>query len=206
MAATPAGQRTNPLQGQYTGDWKIVSIFLIGNLFFLYCSGASAVACARIARIVHGHVAIAVRVGAIGMAAYAMTCVNRLALVAAQLTTHDFFSWYSVVNFVFTQAAVLACVLGLHFTGAWRATLAVRRKFDDLRAYRRVGPLWRRLTLKYPQVVLPLERGPRGWRDRFDISYRRYRREIEYKDALLLLGAESQSDSPQPASAGGRAR
>ncbi|MEU9177139.1 hypothetical protein AB0C90_09860 [Streptomyces sp. NPDC048550] len=36
MASAPAALRTNPLQNQYTGDWRIVSV--IGNLFFLACS------------------------------------------------------------------------------------------------------------------------------------------------------------------------
>lgn len=190
MAATPAAQRTNPLQNQYTGDWKIVSIYVIGNLFFLYCSAASAIACVRIARIVHGHVAIAVRVGAIGMAAYAVTCVDRLVLVAAQLMSDDWFTWYSMVNFVFTQAAVLASVLGLHFTVVWRALTAVCRVYEDLRAYWRLGPSWRSLTAQHPHVVLPPERGLRGLWDRFDISYRKYRREIECRDVLLLLTAD----------------
>ena len=205
MAATPAAQRTNPLQNQYTGDWKIVSIYVIGNLFFLFCSAASAIACVRIAKIVHGHVAIGVRVGAIGMTAYAITCVNRLALVAAQLAANDFFTWYSVANFVFTQAAVLASVLGLHFTAAWRAWTAVRRVVEDLRAYWRIGPLWKFLTTEYPQVVLPPGRGLRGFSDRFDISYRRYRRVIECKDALLLLGADPlENRDRQSAGTGGR--
>lgn len=198
MAATPAAQRTNPLQNQYTGDWKIVGIYIIGNLFFLYCSVASAIGCARIAKIVHGHVAVGVRVGAIGMTAYAVTCVNRLALVAIQLAAAGFFTWYSVVNFVFTQAAVVASVLGLHFTAVWRAWAAIRRLGGDLLAYWRAGPLWRFLTTEYPEVVLPPGRGPRGLRDRFDIPYRRYRREIECKDALLLRRAETTQGERQP--------
>jgi hypothetical protein len=195
MFTTPAAQRTNPLQNQYTGDWKIVSIYVIGNLFFLYCSSASAIACTRIARIVHGHVAIGVRVGAIGMTAYAVTCVNRLALVVAQLVSDGWFGWYSVLNFAFTQAAVLASVLGLHFTAVWRAFAAVHRFGEDLRAYWRLGPKWRALTAQHPHVVLPPGGGLRGLWDRFDISYRRYRREIECRDALLLSEARRTEDA-----------
>ncbi|WP_405805527.1 hypothetical protein OG729_09565 [Streptomyces sp. NBC_00210] len=187
MATTPPAQRTNPLQNQYTGDWKIVSIYIIGNLFFLYCSTVSAVACVRITRIVDGHIAIGVGVGAIGMVAYAVTCINRLVLVAAQLMASSWFTWYSVLNFVFTEAAVLASVLGLHFSALWRAAAAIRRSYDDLRAFRRLKPIWKLLTTLYPHVVLPPERGLRGLWDRIDISYRKYRREIECQDALLLL-------------------
>ncbi|MER5509671.1 MAB_1171c family putative transporter [Streptomyces sp. NPDC002766] len=198
MAATPPARRTDPLQNEYTGDWKIVGVYLIGNLFFLFCSAASAIACLRIARIVRDHVALGVRVGAIGMVAYAVTCVNRLALVVAQLLSADaWFTWYSVVNFVFTEAAVLASVLGLHFTALWRAVGGVHRAYDDLRAFWRIGPAWRRLTTLHPEVVLPRERGLRGLGDLIDISYRRYRREIECQDALLLLsGAPTDARPP----------
>ncbi|WP_328623541.1 MAB_1171c family putative transporter [Streptomyces sp. NBC_00354] len=192
MASTPAALRTNPLQNQYTGDWRIVGVYVIGNLFFLMCSGASAIACARIVRMVRGHIAVGVAVGAVGMAAYAITCVNRLFLVAGQpLLEGGWFTWYSVLNFVFTEAAVLASVLGLHFTAVWRVAVGCRRRFDDLRAFLLLGPAWRRLTALHPDVVLPWEPGPRGLRDRLDLSYRRYRREIECQDALLLTGPAS---------------
>ncbi|WP_327363727.1 hypothetical protein [Streptomyces sp. NBC_01296] len=38
MASAPAALRTNPLQTQYTGDWRIVGFYVIGNLFLLACS------------------------------------------------------------------------------------------------------------------------------------------------------------------------
>ncbi|MER5887522.1 MAB_1171c family putative transporter [Streptomyces sp. NPDC001941] len=191
MATTPAGRRANPLQNEYAADWRIVGVYVIGNLFFLYCSGAAAVACVRIRRIVRGHVAVAVGVGAVGMTAYAITCVNRLALVGVQLVQDGWFAWYSILNFVFTEAAVLASVLGLYFAALWRAALLVRRGFDDWRTLRRLKPVWKRLTTMYPHVVLPPERGVRGVWDRVDLSYRRYRREIECQDALLLLSGEA---------------
>ncbi|MFG2389845.1 MAB_1171c family putative transporter [Streptomyces lavendulae] len=198
MASTPPSLRTNPLQNQYTGDWRIVGVYVIGNLFFLACSGASAIACARIVRMVRGHIAVGVAVGAVGMVAYAVTCVNRLLLVAGQpLLAGDWFTWYSVLNFVFTEAAVLASVLGLHFTAVWRVTVGCQRIFDDLRAFLLLGPAWRRLTVLCPDVVLPWEPGPRGLRDRLDLSYRRYRREIECQDALLLTGAHP-AKQPRP--------
>ncbi|WP_405422280.1 MAB_1171c family putative transporter [Streptomyces erythrochromogenes] len=198
MASTPAALRTNPLQNQYTGDWRIVGVYVIGNLFFLVCSGASAVACLRIVRMVRGHIAVGVAVGAVGMVAYAVTCVNRLFLVTGQrLLEGDWFTWYSVLNFVFTEAAVLASVLGLHFTAVWRITVACRRLLDDLRGFLLLGPAWRRLTALHPDVVLPREPGLRGLRDRMDLSYRRYRREIECQDALLLTGA-GPAERPRP--------
>ncbi|MFF9404712.1 MAB_1171c family putative transporter [Streptomyces anandii] len=188
MAATPPRLRTNPLQNEYTGDWRIVGIYVLGNLFFLHCSTASAIACVRITRIVRGHVTIGVAVGAIGMVAYAVTCVNRLVLVLTQLIAgNGWFAWYSVLNFVFTDAAVLASVLGLHFTALWRVVAACRQWYADLRAFRLLGPVWRRLTAMYPDVVLHREHGVRGLWDRLDVSYRKYRREIECQDALLLL-------------------
>ncbi|MFI5783666.1 MAB_1171c family putative transporter [Nocardia sp. NPDC051570] len=189
MATTPPTQRTNPLQEQYTGNWKIVSIYIIGNLFFLCCSTASAIACMRITRIVHGHVAISLGVGAIGMAVYAVTCINRLVLVAVQHTPSGWFIWYGKLNFIFTQTALLTFVLGLHFTTLWRISAAIRRSYDDLQNFRRLGPVWKSLTTEFPQVVLPPERGLHGLRDRIDISYRKYRRVIECQDALLLLSA-----------------
>lgn len=195
MAATPRGQRTSPLANQYTGDWKIISIYVVGNLFFLYCSARSAVACVRISRIVHGHIATAVRVGAVGMTAYAVTCVNRLILVAAQFEGHGWYTSYSVLNFVFTEAAVLASVLGLHFTALWRVFSAVHRLYDDMRTFRRLGPAWKLLTSEHPQIVLSPERGLRGLWDRADISYRSYRRMIECQDALLL-GSAQQPEPP----------
>ncbi|MFI6173272.1 MAB_1171c family putative transporter [Nocardia sp. NPDC051052] len=188
MVTTPAAQRTNPLQNQYTGDWKIVGIYIVGNLFFLYCSGTAALACFRITRVVRGYVAIGVGMGAIGMTAYAITCINRLALVAAQLMVSNWFAWYSVLNFIFTQAAVIACVLGLHFTSLWNISAAIRRCYYDFRAFRSLGPIWRLLTAAFPDVILPPGRGPSGLRDRIDIPYRKYRRAIECQDALLLLG------------------
>ncbi|MEU8838413.1 MAB_1171c family putative transporter [Streptomyces roseus] len=198
MASTPRALRTDPLQNQYTGDWRIVGVYVIGNLFFLGCSGASAIACARIVRMVRGHIAVGVAVGAAGMVAYAVTCVNRLFLVAGQpLLAGEWFTWYSVLNFVFTEAAVLASVLGLHFTAVWRVTVGCRRLFDDLRVFLLLGPAWRRLTALHPDVVLPWEPGPRGLLDRLDLSYRRYRREIECQDALLLTGAHP-AERPRP--------
>lgn len=199
MAATPSAQRTSPLQDQYAGSWKIVSIYVVGNLFFLYCSMASAVACVRIARMVRGHIVTAVRVGAVSMIAYAVTCLNRLILVGAQVCGHQWYSSYSVLNFVFTEAAVLASVLGLHFTAAWRVSAAARRICADLRAFRQLGPAWRLLTNEHPQIVLEPERGLHGLSDRFDISYRKYRRQIECQDALLLGAAcppEQEMDHP----------
>ncbi|MGW7410339.1 MAB_1171c family putative transporter [Streptomyces sp. NPDC054833] len=200
MAATPPRLRTNPLQNEYTGDWRIVGIYVLGNLFFLHCSAASAIACVRIIRIVRGHVTIAVAVGAIGMAAYAVTCVNRLVLVLTQLLVgNGWFAWYSVLNFLFTEAAVLASVLGLHFTALWRFAAACRRWYVDLRAFLLLGPVWRRLTAMYPDVVLPREHGLRGLWDRLDVSYRKYRREIECQDALLLLTGSSPPDERRTA-------
>lgn len=188
MATTPPEHRTNPLQNQYTGEWSIVCVYVIGNLFFLYCSGSAALACLRIGRIVRGPLTVALRVGAIGMTAYAVTCVNRLVLVVAQLVGGEIFNWYSAVNFVFTEAAVLASVLGLHFTTLRWVLMPARRYVNDLRTFRRLGPLWRLLTTSCPQVVLPPERGVHGLWDRIDVPYRKYRRVIECQDALLLLG------------------
>ncbi|WP_329119730.1 MAB_1171c family putative transporter [Streptomyces sp. NBC_01465] len=190
MATTPSDRRTTPLHDKYADDWRIVGIYVVGNLFFLYCSGTSAVACVRITRVVHGHVAVAVGVGAVGMTAYAITCVNRLGLVVAQLVSDSSFASYSAANFVLTGAAILACVLGLYFVFLWRAAAALRHLCADLRVLRRLKPLWRRLTTLYPHVVLPPESGVRGLRDRVDISYLRYRCEIECQDALLLLSGE----------------
>lgn len=195
METTPPALRTNPLQNQYTADWRIVGIYIIGNLFFLYCSAASAIACLRITRIVQDHVAIGMRVGAVGMIAYSATCINRLALVAAQLSGHGYFSWYSVLNFVFTEAAVLTCVLGLHFTAVWKLGATIGRFRRDLSTFRHLGRTWKLLTAERPEVVLKPEPGLRGLRERTDLSYRAYRRLIECEDALLLLvGGDRQED------------
>lgn len=191
MATTPVNRRTTPLQNRYADDWRIVGIYVIGNLFFLYCSGTSAIACVRVMRVVRGHVAVAVGVGAVGMTAYAISCINRLALVAAQLVVdNSAFTSYSAANFILTGTAILACVLGLYFVFLWRAAVALRRVYADLRVLRRLRPIWRHLTTLYPHVVLPPESGIRGLRDRVDISYLMYRCKIECEDALLLLSGE----------------
>jgi hypothetical protein len=190
MATTPADRRTTPLHAKYADDWRIVGIYVIGNLFFLYCSGASAVACVRVMRVVHGHVSVAVGVGAVGMTAYAISCVNRLALVGAQLASDRSFASYSDGNFILSGAAILACVLGLYFVFLWRAAVALRHVYANVRVLRRLRPIWRHLTTLHPHVVLEPASGIRGLRDRVDISYLRYRCEIECQDALLLLSGE----------------
>lgn len=198
MATTPPARRTSPLADQYTGDWRIVAIYVVGNFFFLYCSVRSAVACVRISRIVHGHIATAVRVGAVGMTAYAVTCVNRLIMVGAEFRGHGWYSSYSVLNFVFTEAAVLFSVLGLHFTSLWQVFSAARRAYENILTFRRLGPAWKRLTSEHPQIVLPPEHGLRGLWDRTDISYRTYRRVIECQDALLLDSAQPPAPRGKP--------
>ncbi|MFI7588143.1 MAB_1171c family putative transporter [Spongisporangium articulatum] len=88
----------------------------------------------------------------------------------------------SDLSFELAILGYLAAFLSLR--DAWGR---LRAAVVDRRALRRMRPLWSRTVAVHPQVVLRTDGWLRDAVDPRDLGMRRYRRVIEFRDAVLLL-------------------
>lgn len=112
-------------------------------------------------------------------------------LLAAGFTSSTIFWSFVVLGYTMTDAPWLGASFDLNIgVTAWLTAagialplfVQVARLAGNLRALRRLDPLWTDLTGIVPQVRLPEPSGPR-----WSVEFRLYRRVIEIRDALLVL-------------------
>ncbi|GGM49545.1 hypothetical protein GCM10012275_20560 [Longimycelium tulufanense] len=114
-----------------------------------------------------------------------------LLLLAAGFASSTVFWSVLVLGFLLTRSPWLGALFPLNIgLTAWLMIAGVslpllvqaRRRWQDLRTFRRLGPLWQELVAAVPHVELPEPK-----ESRWSTDLRLYRRVIEIRDALLVL-------------------
>ncbi|MFI9383761.1 MAB_1171c family putative transporter [Kutzneria sp. NPDC052558] len=185
--------------GNPRDSWS-AGFFLLAGLYLVYALAVSsrwAVRYARIAhtRLRHGLIVMAVGLGltAAGSAGRAVTTVLNWAGGKAPAPL-------SLVLVLMVAVGIIIFLVGVCYPGTATRLVAARLWLRHMADYHRLGPLWTKLHLAYPEYAL--ERIPRRRWDLVDpraVHGRYYRRVIECRDGLVRISpylAQSREADP----------
>ncbi|MEU8262969.1 MAB_1171c family putative transporter [Micromonospora sp. NPDC048999] len=171
---------------EYATDPAVTAYLLIFMTlgFFAYCIDITRL-CWRFARICgRPWLRRGLRVTAVGAAFALLYSTNKIAYLIAYWTGNRPTGEREIAAVLVTISALLM-MAGLTMP-AWGPILTITRRWDDLRSYRRLEPLWRDLIAALPELELDesLRRTLTAVRD---IDYALTRRVAEIRDARLAL-------------------
>ncbi|MFI7578593.1 MAB_1171c family putative transporter [Micromonospora sp. NPDC049497] len=186
FVATLTDDRPVRLTVEYATDPAVTAYLLIFVVmgFFAYCVDISRL-CWRFARICgRPWLRRGLRTTAVGAAVALLYSTNKIVYLVAYASGLRPAGEREIAAVLVTVSALLM-MAGLTMP-AWGPVLPLTRRWDDLRAYHRLGPLWRDLTTRLPELELdPTLRRPLGAVR--DIDYALTRRVAEIRDGRLAL-------------------
>ncbi|MGH3797692.1 MAG: MAB_1171c family putative transporter [Pseudonocardiaceae bacterium] len=188
LAATPPPTRADSFTSADMTSAPVAGFYLLGISAFVFALTTSAMWAWRYAQSAHRHLAIGLRVTAMGLGVIAVAGTVRFVIALARWAEAGV---PRLVEDTTAETLIVGGVIffgGVTYPGVMARVAAVRLWRQHRRTYHRLWPLWRLLHDAFPDDAL--QRVPTGWAGRVslrDVHRRCYRRVIECRDGLVQL-------------------
>ncbi|MFF2045923.1 MAB_1171c family putative transporter [Kitasatospora sp. NPDC058170] len=189
LAVTPESIRGHTLGTPHMARPSIALFYLVGNSYFIYAYLASGLWTLRFARMAALHLAVGLRIVALGLLGMTVSAVGRIVLVCARIGQPGSHQFFNQLNWSLTDWSMGLMLVGISYSACLQLLAHLRSVVRHRRMYRELTPLWTVLSGAYPELVLHQEpagsRRSRWWIRRTHERF--YRRLIECRDGLVRL-------------------